>query len=652
MADTVYTADQLRAAAAKAAAAGDKVAEQELLAAADALEPPTQRLRAAAQGATLGFADEALAALQHPLSAIGSALGTGDAGKAYEEALQSERDALKKYRQAYPYSSLAWELGGAAIPALATGGGSAPASGAGLLGTIGRAALTGATTGAAYGFGSGEGGLANRLTGGAAGALGGGVAGGAIGAAGGALKTIGAGRLVDWVRNKFGDRIAGPVEFEIRRMAEQTGMSPEAIVAEIAAGRIMAENKTLADMVRRFTAEGGPASAEIKGALSERPTRTQSEAIGAVQSALSRPGNPLMQRAADEAATRAAERAAYGGAFQATPAVPQNVVDLLARVAEIAPEALKDAAKAARLNTGTRPFFRETESGGVEFTRVPSLEEAESVYRALRDLAGSAYSEGKGAIGEGYKTLRDTVKGELDVASPALQTARSEAQKVRDARDAFVAGQKAITMSPDALALEVQRMEAMDPSALAAFREGFVTAVRAQAAKPSAAPALLRNLTSEATGPGTALRTLLPPGQTADQVLSKLQTAEGARAASQYILGGSATAKTMMAPGVGEMSNVAQDAVQALGLDPMAAFRLIGSVAKMMQPRLTDAQRLEVAKILVSEDPALVQRALTDNTMVGRLQEATQRAIARVTAGAARAAGPATAPITNPNARR
>ena len=66
---------------------------------------PTQRTRSAAQGLTLGFADE--------LEARAVSLASG---RPYEEVLDEVREKLARYREAYPMSSLGYEAGGAVAP--------------------------------------------------------------------------------------------------------------------------------------------------------------------------------------------------------------------------------------------------------------------------------------------------------------------------------------------------------------------------------------------------------------------------------------------------------------------------------------------------------------------------------------------------------
>lgn len=600
-------------------------------------QPPTQRARAAAQGATLGFADEILAGLQAPF-------GEGTLAQNYETALQSERDVLRQYRENYPISSTAYEIGGAVLPALFTGGAAAPAAAtrtAAVLGGLGRGALGGAKAGAVYGFGSGEGGFWDRAgeagKGAVLGALGGGAIGGALGALRGTVGTF-----TNWVRNKAGNRMAGTVTNEIQRLAEQGGLTADEVIAGVAAGRLMAENRTLESMIRRFYAEGGPAGAEIKRTLSARPGETRAAAMEEVQGALGSPGNPLANQRASAEVAKQAEDMAYETAFAPSgvelPA-PPDVVTQMADIARRAPEALKYAADAARVKYGIRAFFTEAEDGTIQFARVPTLREAEMVYRSLRDIGGEDFRVGKGMRGGAYRDLAEGFKGQIDVASPPLAAARAEAASVRSARDAFVAGQEAIRKSPDELALLIKDIEALGPDAVAAFREGMLTSVRAGMAKPSAAPGLMRGLANEDTGPGTALRLALPPG-TAPSVVQKIENAENAQRAYSRIIEGSQTAQTVMAPGVGQAANMAQDVASGMGGDIMAWARVIGNAANSLRPGLSDAQKLEVARIVLSEDPTLVQRALKDDTVMGQIMQNTARAIEKVTRAGSRAAAP------------
>lgn len=589
-----------------------------------AAEAPTERGRAIAQGLSLGFADEIFAGLRAPF-------GEGSLSENYGKALQQERDVLKQYRQDYPISSAAYEVGGAILPAIFTGGAAAPVAAtrtAAVLGGLTRGGVSGAKTGAVYGFGSGEGDIFNRAANMGVQALTGAGIGGALGAIGGTLKGSG-GALMNWVRNKMGNRIAGVVSKEVQRLAEQGGLTADEVIEGVANGRIMAENRTLESMIRSFYSEGGPAGAEIKRVMSARPGETRKAAMEELQGALGSPGNPLAKQRASEELTKRAENEAYERALTSNgvdlPAPPQ-IVAALEDLAIRTPAALKDAAEVARVQYGVKPFFEVAEDGSVAFARAPTLREAELTYRSLRDMKGAAYTGGRGTLGGALGDVAESFKGQIDVASPPLATARTAAAQVRNARDAFTAGQEAIRRSPDELALIIKDIEALGPDAIAAFREGMLASVRAGMSRPSAAPGLMRGLSNEETGPGTALRLALPSDKAAS-VVQKIGTAERAQGASKYVLEGPSTAPTMMAPKVGGAVNVAEEATNALDGGLMAWARLIGNAADSVRPGLSDNQKLEIARIVLSKDPALVARALKDDSAAAKLMEATSRAV-------------------------
>jgi len=120
-------------------------------------------LRQGMQGATFGGGDELVAAG-----------ATVFGNKPYSENLQSERDKLSMGSDQYPATSMLANIGGSLAPGVPM------AKAVGVGGPLAqslRAAGTGAASGAAYGFGMGQGGLKERLanvpTAGAVGAVGG-----------------------------------------------------------------------------------------------------------------------------------------------------------------------------------------------------------------------------------------------------------------------------------------------------------------------------------------------------------------------------------------------------------------------------------------------------------------------------------------------
>lgn len=111
-------------------------------------------LLAAGSGLTLGTMDEIVAGGNAALDALGG----GSFGDAYDQRLAQVRGAEKEYRAESPMQSLLIDvLGAANLPVKSLVG-----QRASMAGRAGQAALEGGALGAAYGFGSGEGGAVER----------------------------------------------------------------------------------------------------------------------------------------------------------------------------------------------------------------------------------------------------------------------------------------------------------------------------------------------------------------------------------------------------------------------------------------------------------------------------------------------------------
>ena len=151
------------------AAQGEKPSLESIFAAPQA-QPESQistAVRQAAQGATFGLADEAASGLQAGYDTITKGVPFG---QAYEANLIANRAQDAAEVQANPLTAVGSNVVGA-VPTLLVGGAATPKlvqsltnfASRGLFNAITTSAGTGAVSGALYGFGSGEGGLQNRI---------------------------------------------------------------------------------------------------------------------------------------------------------------------------------------------------------------------------------------------------------------------------------------------------------------------------------------------------------------------------------------------------------------------------------------------------------------------------------------------------------
>jgi len=564
---------------------------------------PTQRTRTAAQGLTLGFADE--------IEARARSLATG---RSYDEVLDEIRAGIKAYQEARPYEAMSYELGGAVLPALATGGGAAAP-------TLARIGLRGAAEGAAYAFGTGEGGAAERagrvpfgLLGGAAG----GVAGERL--ARGATRSVEA--LVDAARRTSGRKGASIVENEIQRLVEQTEKTPDQIVQDIVDGKILAENRKIAASVKALRGQGGPAASTIQTALEQRPRKLRSAAQAEIASYLDDvsadpAASAVRRRATSEAETRVAERAAYKP-FKTEP-VSNDVFLELSRVLETAPDVGESLNKIAR-RQGMGDLYRVGNDGVVVFARRPTVEEAEKIRRVLQQTARKESKAGDIDLSIATTDIEKSLRSVLDVDVPDLMSTRAQAAAVRSNRDAFVAGRKALAGDVNEVMVDLEDKWAKDPETLASFRAGFLAALQGRFATGQERTALRRML-EEGQKEGMLLRALIPDPEDQAKVLRKLDMAVESEDVAQTVLRNSQTAETMMAQQAQNAGVTAAEGVAAATGDVNALLSVTRKFVDGFSRGLSPAERSKIADILVSENPDLVRRAITDERGIAKLQE-------------------------------
>jgi hypothetical protein len=227
----------------------------------------------ALQGLSMGFSDEAIARLR--------SLG---GNQNYEDLVKAEREGLRKYAEENPRTAMASELGGALIPAVATGGASAIPQTAKVLGpklanmlfgsapSIPRMMGYGAGSGAVTAVGTSEKEPAEwgseALKGGAAGAV-------TTGAAGLLGKYV-AMPAFNKVKTALGFGDANKAaDIAIVRALEKDGMTPDQALAKMQAmtrGEITLADlgENTAALLRRATAAPSPARALGKSELATR----------------------------------------------------------------------------------------------------------------------------------------------------------------------------------------------------------------------------------------------------------------------------------------------------------------------------------------------------------------------------------------------
>ena len=592
--------------------------------------PPAQSQmgRMGLQGMTFGFGDEIEAAIRSMVPG----------GATYEVERDKIRQELAQYQAENPGKAITMEI----LGSLATNAGAgvfnkvrgAISSGK-TVPAIRDVAKIGAVEGGLYGLGTSE---ADTLTGmaldtGTGTLIGAAVPAGLTGAvrAGGGLFR----GVADYAREKFGDRASNAVQAEIMRIIEATGKSSDEIVQDIIDGRIMADNATLAMVLKNYVVEGGQSGAEVLRRGKERASITSARAQGELAGSLT-PGmdrNVTRAMTQTDDALKELENKAYTTVFEQAGDLSGDLTQQLLSIYQRYPEIATDAQKLyGRRNLV--PLLGTADNGAVGFARAPNLEDAEIAYRMIRDLGGKEFREGSGTMGTAVADDASILKSSIDAFSPDLSAARMAASTRRGISENFKEGQKVLNKKADEVVLTVKEL-AKSPEKLQAYRAGFMSAIRDKATRMKTT---LGNLADEESQFGQLLRIILPEDDIA-RVEMQLQIAGESQEIARQLprTAGSPTELLRRERAASGMDVGLEEMGRAANFDPRA---IVGMVSKMIAketPGLSDAERMGVVDIMYSDNPSLVMDALNNKDALDRLMDMISTRISQVAPAARRA---------------
>lgn len=594
----------------------DKEAERQGFAApAQApVEVESQKLRTAAQGLLFNWADELEARVR---SAIFE-------DRPYEEIRDEIRAQVQAYQQANPTEALTYELLGAAAPTaammLVPGGQVAAGSNIARMG-VGQMAKRGFGEGAVAGAGASE---AEDVTGMALDTGVGGVTGGILSPVAG--KTLGAvstkaGQVADWLRTKVGGRPSDMAIAELQRLAQGTGKSVDQIVDDIAQGRIMAENRTLAAAVRAIRSKGpeeaGQAPATIDRTLRSRAEETAGVAGRAVERELypeASARNVFETINASDKALKAAESRGYRDVFRANPELDTGASKAMETLAQRFPNIADELNKFYSENNLV-PLFKVGANKEITLARMPSLEDSEVMYRLLRDESSARWSAGKGQTAEPVGNAASTLKRMLDMKYPELKAVRAEAAKRLGAKEAFAEGRKAFGRDADEVEFE---FKAMSPEAQKNYRAGVLAAFKN---KMRRSPTAAGRAADPSRQEGAILEIVAGP-RYKEALQVPLEIAGESAEAKSRILYGSMTAPEAAAEkAIGSGQVGMGEIMQAFGGDPLAMAAIIGKKLQSSMPKLSPKDYETVTQVLLSEDPRFVGKMLRDEVSLGDIKQ-------------------------------
>lgn len=424
----------------------------------------------ALQGATLGFSDEAIAALRAGLSSK----------QGYQDYLKAEREGMRQYQEQNPITSTVANLGGALAPAFYSGGFGAVPSVSRALGpkfagmlfgrtpSVGRMAATGAGTGAVTAVGTSEKPISEAPSEAAMGAVTGGVAGGGLGVLGQYI-TMPAYRQIKRLMgfddaNRMADKLIvealrkdnlDPNQALARLQSMQRGEATLADVGENTAG-----------LLRRASAAPGQARQETQTALSQRAAERGPRISDDLRTLMSASPDFYTDITDLMAKRRTDAQSLYGAAWANAPVItPQNAPDIWG---------MRDL-----------PSFKKAMDQGMKRLRdigLP-LNSPQNIFRglhetklALDDMIAEELRSGRKNQAATLLSMKERLLKDMDNASGPYRIARQAYAGDSEMLEAMNQGRNIYTLPEPELRALITRFGS-NPSEYDAFRAGMAQAM-------------------------------------------------------------------------------------------------------------------------------------------------------------------------------
>ena len=576
-------------------------------------------LRMIAQGATLNNADEIMAFLAslNPFSDTD-----------YATEVKKRREDIARIKAENPERAASMELGGAMIPSAIV----APfTSGGSFLGNMGRGALIGTGGGFAYGFGKGEG-RDDKLAQGGINA----VLGGAIGPATTAV-TKGVQSLV----TPFVDRLGRTVTRDIPKNVEDQlvqiisrldnsgkpkGQLIDEVIDRISKGEIIGDmsEDTMTALAGWFNKNAQGGQQIIKDALEKRFKTKTSEAFTTIDRDLARGRSENLVIAANT--NKRELLAQQSAAYEAIYNLPENQIaskNITAQVQDILnsnKEIREQVSKLISLDKNIDKLFTVNKNGTVKMLRGVDLRTAENVRKALADLKTSAMGGRTPNLGEAYDTIEKQLRASINEFSPEIKAVRSKWKSVMDGHESFQLGRGLLGKSSSDVEIIFNKAVDLGPEAVAGLRMGFAQSIRDRLETPSGTSLVLR--LDDLTKRERINLERLYPTESVDEAIKKISLAANAKKVLGPVLGGSKSGKVLEEQR-NSPSNVLANTVSAFEAPLASAIRVANGLTNSMLAgrKMSKSQMNKVSELLVSEDPELIRRALSDKRAMAQLRD-------------------------------
>jgi len=234
-------------------------------------------------------------------------------------------------------------------------------------------------------------------------------------------------------------------------------------------------------------------------------------------------------------------------------------------------------------------------------------------------------------MGNRYAEVRTELETLINQQSDELQSVRRNASQVRTARDAYDYGLSILNKSSDDVDLYLRDI-LDDEQALRSLRAGALANIR-QKIEQAGGTNLMNKLRDAETKEGKIFRAIYPPNKIED-TLQKVQQAATSQTAMGEIIKGPSTALVQEASKRTGADITAEDISNIF--NPMTAMRVGMKIAESLKPDLNEKQRTQILSVLLSENPDVVRRALTDTEGLQNLIGSIERLSGAARAGVRR----------------
>jgi len=428
-------------------------------------------------------------------------------------------------------------------------------------------------------------------------------------------------------------------------MVKKTGFSEEEIIQKVADGEIIVENESLRYWIKTLVAQaetGKPALVlketlqgkapvyDKAGNLIEdrivgRPKQTRDELQTTMQESIKRGDTKkdllkAYQQTDDE--FRAIETAAYNKILK------KNNTELDDATLDVLLQSIRrfegGAETINKMIAGDdlvrKAFYKiDEETGEIILTRMPTLADAELIYRSIRNQKDKLFRRGEFDLAGVLSNNMHKLKTQLNKFSPALKRTRAKASSLRTAREAFLMGRKILNMGSEDVASIMRQFEKHQSYSKAAtkkaqaqilqsLRDGVLVQLKGKGGL-----ATIRNIHSENKSLNKVIAMIFPDDKV-DDIITKARIASQADDAASKI---PVTAGSPTQPLIEASRDVA---TSAAGGDWVMA--IVRPLMKWGKDRgIPDDEAMAYVKLVTEQNPELVKKALVDDNAMNMLQK-------------------------------